>query len=412
MPVLRLDPWSSVATCLAAVAAPASAQGGDHDALPIRSLPSGPGALAVNVSSRGDRVVVSWLEPAGGGLALRYVRPGPEGSPPPATVHRASRMFANWADLPLVVEGPGRRLLAGWLERSGGAGFAYGVRLALSEDDGRTWRNLGAPHRDGSPTEHGFLSIVPDDRGFYVIWLDGRELVRPRGRMSLRGAPVLSDIGPEETLDDDVCTCCQTAAVRTSRGLLVAYRDRSSEDVRDIALLERSGADWSAPRIPCADGWKIGGCPVNGPAMDAAGDRVALAWFTAAGGKARVRVALSRDGGTTFSEPVLVDARRPLGRVAVAVTHDGALVAWLANDENEAVLRVRPVAGTGHPGPARDVARLPTTRRTGFPRMARAGEHAVLVWRAHGQRAGLRYLRLPLFPGSRDEGDKRDKRDG
>ena len=78
----------------------------------------------------------------------------------------------------------------------------------------------------------------------------------------------------EEELDARVCDCCQTAAVATQRGLLVAYRDRGPDEVRDISVVRFESGRWTEPHPLHSDGWKIAGCPVNGPAMDATSDHV------------------------------------------------------------------------------------------------------------------------------------------
>ena len=73
------------------------------------------------------------------------------------------------------------------------------------------------------------------------------------------------------------------------------------------------------PATAVSDGWMIAGCPVNGPALDADGERVALAWFTAAGEAPRVQLAFSTDGGATFEEARTIDADAPAGRVDVVL---------------------------------------------------------------------------------------------
>jgi hypothetical protein len=50
-------------------------------------------------------------------------------------------------------------------------------------------------------------------------------------------------------------------------------------EVRDIAVARYESGRWSEPVYPGAEGWRIEGCPVNGPALAADRDRVALAWF-------------------------------------------------------------------------------------------------------------------------------------
>ena len=60
----------------------------------------------------------------------------------------------------------------------GDTAYSYDVRVAWSRDAGETWSDPITPHDDGTLTEHGFVSMVPE-RGDQVslVWLDGRETV-------------------------------------------------------------------------------------------------------------------------------------------------------------------------------------------------------------------------------------------
>jgi len=172
------------------------------------------------------------------------------------------------------------------------------------------------------------------------------------------------------------------AAVPTRDGLLVAYRDRSPDEIRDIAVVRHDSSGWSAPRIVHADGWKIAGCPVNGPALAAEGDHVALAWFSEPEAGARVQLALSIDGGLTFGTAVRIDDGHPLGRVDVALLEDGsALVGWLELEGDSASFRARAVSSAG-PGEIRRIATMESARASGFPRLIRAGGQTFAAWTA------------------------------
>src|SRR6185436_12033224 len=89
-------------------------------------------------------------------------------------------------------------------------------------------------------------------------------------------------------LDPDVCTCCQTVAALTDEGPIVAYRDHSSDETRDISVVSMQNGQWTRPRAVHRDGWRMNACPVNGPALIASGKRVAVAWYTGADEKPRV----------------------------------------------------------------------------------------------------------------------------
>jgi hypothetical protein len=187
-------------------------------------------------------------------------------------------------------------------------------------------------------------------------------------------------------IDRRVCDCCPTAAAATSRGVIVAYRDRSAAEVRDVSVARFENGTWTAGAPVHADNWQIPGCPVNGPSLSAIGSRVALAWFAAPENNAHVSVALSSDGGATFGKAIRMDEGLPLGRVDVEQLPDGsALVAWIESTRGtNAELRARRVTPGGGRDEAVTVARLTSDRSSGHPRMARAGDQIVFAWVAVG----------------------------
>jgi hypothetical protein len=232
------------------------------------------------------------------------------------------------------------------------------------------------------------------------VWLDGRksaaDTVKAGGahdeeghaEMTLRTAVIATDgsLSDERELDGRVCDCCQTAAVATSRGVLVSYRDRSAEEIRDISLVRLEGESWSDPYPLHHDGWNIAGCPVNGPSMDANGERVVAAWFTMAADTPRVHVSFSSDAGHRFGPPIRVDEEEALGRTDVLLLDDGsALVAWLETREKQALVQVRRVTAAGASSPPLTVARTAASRGSGFPRMVRSGSRVVFAWTQAGK---------------------------
>ncbi|MGD8375042.1 MAG: sialidase family protein, partial [Acidobacteriota bacterium] len=349
--------------------------------------PAGPGATTPFLVADADGILMSWLEERDAGHALRFAR-WDGGWSTPRTVIEGEPFFVNWADFPSLLPLGGESLVAHWLARSGEEPYAYDVRIARSGDGGRTWSRPVSPHHDGTPTEHGFVSLLPgEDGAFVAIWLDGRA---HHGQDSTRETAVRAarfdgkSFADETVLDPRVCDCCQTAAVSTPDGLLVAYRDRSTEEIRDIALVRRSGDTWTKPAPLHEDGWKIAACPVNGPALAALGDEVAAVWFTAADGPpGRVLAAFSRDGGRTFGEPLRIDDGEALGRVDV-VRLDAwrALVTWMerSGEEGQAALRFRVAWREGRLEPPVDVARISAARAAGFPRIATWNGTTLVAW--------------------------------
>ena len=380
--------------------------------------PAGAGAGAPNLFADADgRVYMSWLEPADSAVAAASTRKGEfalrfavlddagEWSAP-QTIVKASDLFVNWADFPSIIRTGAGTLVAHWLQRTGENTYAYAVRTAVSSDDGASWSVPVTPHSDVSPTEHGFVSLLPGTEGNTdVFWLDGRKYAAgshgaASNEMTLRHA-VLSTAGAvsgESELDARACDCCQTGAARTTSGAVVVYRDRSDAEIRDIYIVRQEGAEWSAPARVHADEWKIDACPVNGPSVSARGDELAVAWFTAARDTPKVNVSFSADGGRTFGEPVRVDAGGAEGRVDVELLTDGsALVTWIERTDAGAEIRLRTIARDGTAGPAVSAAAASAERAAGFPRAVIGGEYAVLAWTEPGKPARVRVARARLW---------------
>lgn len=337
-------------------------------------------------------VVLTWLERVVERRhALRVaVRTGGQWSEP-RTIVESDSFFVNWADFPSLVALPDGSWIAHWLARVPGSVYAYHVRLAVSRDRGATWSRPITAHKDRTAQEHGFVSMVPwNDSTAALVWLDGREM-KPadpgshegQGDMTLRFATVTSRgrLGEEVLLDARTCECCQTALARTASGLVAAYRDRSPEEIRDIAVVRRAADKWTEPVHVARDNWHYPGCPVNGPALSAAGDTVAIAWFTAPAGASRVFAAFSTDGGATWGPPVRVDDGKPIGRVDVELLGGGsALVTWLESARDQADVRARRVEASGRAARSWRVTETSDARSSGFPRLLRVGDELLFAW--------------------------------
>lgn len=352
-------------------------------------VPAGqePGQQNLTVGPDG-RVYLSWIERLpDSSHALRFAVLGASWSQP-RTIASGRDWMVNWADFPSMVVTSDNTLAAHWLQKSSRGTYSYDVRLAGSTDGGARWSAPVTPHRDGTLTEHGFVTLWPEgpDR-IGAIWVDGRktaDTVRSRHEMNLRytGWTPGGELTPEVEVDPRICDCCQTAAAVTSDGPVVVYRDRSAGEIRDIAIVRRIQGVWTEPRTVADDNWVINACPVNGPAIAADARRVAVAWFTAAGGPRRVKVAFSDDGGATFGTPLVVDDGRPVGRVAIVLLEGGdALVSWLEDTGTGADVRVRRVRPEGDIGDQMTITTTTAARPSGFPRMVRSGNRVVFAWR-------------------------------
>jgi hypothetical protein len=369
--------------------------------------PSGPGAMAPHLSATRDGgVVMTWLEPVGKGHALRIaVLRGGRWTAPETIVFRDD-FFVNWADFPSVVEDAKGTLFVHWLQKSGPGTYAYNVHVASSRDRGKTWSGSKILHADTRPAEHGFVSMVPlPAGGVGAAWLDGRNMTEGshgmghgEGAMTLRYAEVDASlrIANESMVDARVCECCGTGMIMTARGPLVAYRDRGHDELRDITLVRLVKGKWSEPKAVHNDGWRVPGCPVNGPQLDSRGELATIAWFTAPNNQPRVNVAFSKDGGATFGKPVRVDKANATGRVDVLQLGDGsALVTWIEGSATAASIMVRRVRPDGRMEAPRELGAVTAARASGFPRGALAGNSAYFAW-TDPQTKQIRVARLDL----------------
>jgi hypothetical protein len=363
--------------------------------------PALPGSRYPHLAAGGGQLVMSWLQALPqGGFALQHARWRDAAWEPAATVTQGEDWFVNWADFPSVVPMGDNTLAAHWLQQKPGSVYSYDVRMAVSTDDGATWSAPMSPHDDGTLTEHGFVTVFEAGDGIRAVWLDGRHTGgghdhagAASGAMTLRTALLGPDglrVGPDREIDARVCDCCQTDAVLSADGPIVVYRDRGTQEIRDIAVVRLADGRWSEPVHVHEDGWKIDACPVNGPAIDAHGRTVAVAWFTGAD-VPRVRLAFSQDAGRTFSRPIEVANGDVTGRVDVVLLDDGrAVVSWLQPSATGAEIRAQPFDGNGAAGTQVVIAASSVQRASGFPQMVRAGTGLLFAWTDAGEPAQVR----------------------
>jgi hypothetical protein len=368
--------------------------------------PTVAGSRYPNLAKRdGSSVVMSWLQPTGSDRhALQFATWSDGSWSDPRTVVEGAGWFVNWADFPSVVPLAANTWAAHWLEQRPGSVYSYDVRMVVSSDAGINWSEPMSPHTDGTPTEHGFVSLFGRDGAVEAVWLDGRHTggghdhatagaAESAGAMTLRGAVIGSDgrrIGDDMEIDRRVCDCCQTDVAITDEGLVVVYRDRGEGEVRDIAIVRREAGGWSLPVFVHEDRWRIDACPVNGPAVDARGQAVAVAWFTAPD-QPRVRLAFSSDGGRSFGPPVEVASGGVAGRVDIVLLADRlAVVSWLQSSAGGAEIRAQPFTPTASAGPVVVVAATTVQRSSGFPQMVRAGRGLMFAWTDSGESPRVR----------------------
>ena len=357
-------------------------------------------------------VLMSWVEPVAKGHKLKFAIYQQDKWVRSGEVARGENWFINWADTPSVAAIDENFWVAHWLvKQKGGKSYNYDVWVAVSQNAGRTWDKPAILHKDGAAAEHGFVNFFKDGKGAGAIWLDGREYFDKKdaakhpnksGNFSLRYAHINRDgsFNDEQIIDNNSCTCCQTSVVNTAIGAVAAWRGRTNDEIRDNQVSILKNGQWSSKMPLGAEGWKIEGCPVNGPALSARGNNVVAAWFSAANDLPRIRVAFSKDGGQTFGGSIEIDEVFPLGRIGLIwKDNQTAIVSWVTamdNISNKTSLALRAVNYNGELGAEQRVAEVSVGKDAGVPQIASTKRGVLLAFTGAGNaKQGIHTMLVP-----------------
>jgi hypothetical protein len=360
----------------------------------------------------GGRILLSWQRPLKTGgyafeLAVRHENYWSE----VRTIASGPNLSMFSADLPGVAVLPGEKLLAYWelKDTRDGDPYATAIQTAISADEGKTWGAAAQPYGETFAGQHSFLSWFPASDGLGLLWLDADERSRVRhasmrevgsrnnevmgsmGSVGLRYAALNAEgqVTRDLFVDPITCECCPTSASVASSGPVVVYRGRQDPPgtkpsevmndrptVRDIYITRLQEGRWTKPHLVHADNWVINACPDNGPAVDASGNAVAVAWWTGANDAPKVQVAFSFDAGDTFGRAIHVDSAKAEGQVTLALLPggDAAIIGWLENGQTWA----RWVSARGVTGPPVALGRSP--RHSRLPKWVVQGDNVLATW--------------------------------
>ncbi|MDH3629179.1 MAG: glycoside hydrolase [Acidobacteriota bacterium] len=369
--------------------------GADRPAtLSLVDHPAPPGATFPDLATQPDgTVVLSWLTPPTDDTPgrVQIARRLKSGWQPTTTVAEHARLFVNWADFPRLGIDRTGEILVSYSRDETRAKFGQRIQVVRGNADGTTWQSPLSLHESQPPAEYGFVSMSPAEGLQHIAWLDGRDTVQGgTGKMQLRvlNWPTNDEASDGQLLDPDVCSCCQTAMTTTDDGMLLAYRDHTPAEIRDIAVIRQTETGWTSPAVVHDDRWKIAGCPVNGPALDSSAQRVALAWFTQADDQPRVKLAISEDGGRSFAEPIVLPDEDPVGRVSVRILSDGrVVVVWLRRGASNGEIVLGGIDPDGDPMEVQVLGEASPQRRSGFPRSTRVNDALWVAWTIGGRDA-------------------------
>lgn len=350
-----------------------------------------------------EEVFLTWTQSDDNKVSTLYFSNLKDGSWQKATkIDKGNNWIVNWADFSSLTQFGDSSLVVNYLVESNPETYAYDVNLIISNDRGKTWGTPFTPHLDKTQTEHGFVSLVPyKNETFMAIWLDGRKYETGEDEMTLRAAIINKKgvIEQEFVLDERVCDCCATDAIRTDKGISVIYRDRDENEVRDMSIVNFEDEKWSNPQLVANDNWKIAGCPVNGPAIDVQAENTVIAWFTQAGDDAKVKFSFSKNS-LPFSIPITINTQEPIGRVDVCLIDENtAAISWIEGNDKTSYLKVRTVKtdGTGVLGEPIVISKMDASRSSGFPKMVKKDNQLLFTWTKTGKETSVKTVLVNLL---------------
>ena len=189
----------------------------------------------------------------------------------------------------------------------------------------------------------GYPSIgVAPNRDVYAVWIDTRDQVGASDDnyavYLAKSADHGASFGKNIRIAAKICPCCRpTLAFGPQGEVLVFWRHIYPGPIHDmtVAVSTDGGNTFSEPRRVAEDNWRINGCPDSGPAAARVGNRVYVAWLTEASPEiSGVRLSWSDDGGKTWAPAVvasqkILDANYPW----FSATQDGrALLVFQGRD--------------------------------------------------------------------------------
>lgn len=353
----------------------------ESTALRSSPLPLPAGATsALRLTTGPGGVTLSWIA-EGESRGLRAARWTEQGWEPAMNVTQRPTLMASWADAPTVVAGSSH-IAAAWIEEAG-EGHAMHLWVATARN-GAAFSEPIRVHEDTSATEHGFVSLFPNDDGSTeVVWLDGRGYAGEAKETALMRRTLRADgtLGDEGVVDSRTCDCCPTAGTLLASGApLVVWRDRIGGEVRDLSAVRLT--EGGAPSRVHADGWEFAGCPVNGPGLAALGRGAVVSWYTEAGGP-RVKVARTDDGDSWTGVEDIASGDDVLGKTSVLPLGDYALVTWVEKAESAGKLMGRTVTADALGAPM-ELGMTDAGRSAGFPSMASVGDQVLIVSAGEG----------------------------
>lgn len=332
---------------------------------------------------------LAWM--AGGQISVASSKDAGRSFSPPVQVTK-EHLNLDWgpdARPKIVVDRNGSIALAFSVFRD--KAFNGQVLTTRSTDGGASFAAL-RPITSSNESQRFEALALDADGSVFAAWLDKRNRLPAleRGQKydgaglffasSTDGGATYSE---SRLAQDNTCECCRLGLAFAGPGRpVVVFRNIFEGGVRDHAIVT-----FSNPATPgevhrvSRDDWQIAACPHHGPSLSiSASGTYHVAWYT--NGKVRKGLfyARSRDGGTTFSEPVAIGRpdRNPTRPYVIAGAREAAMV-WKEFDGERTTVNLM----TSHDDGATwstPKAIASTTDTSDHPLLVSDGRRSYLSW--------------------------------
>ncbi|MGH9831757.1 MAG: sialidase family protein [Blastocatellia bacterium] len=223
---------------------------------------------------------------------------------------------------------------------------AVDARYTRSTDGGKTFappRTLNGEARgmdDGELDEahcFGGMGVAPNG-DVHAFWIDTRHMTSEKDNGAIYTAVSRNE---GRTFERDrmlfrnaACPCCQLNVAFTPKGeVILSARNVTADGARDssVAISKDGGRTFSDFVATTPNKWMINACPLKPTTLATDNDgRIYAAWFSGGEKPAGSFFSVSEDGGKSFSKPIALHAEASTpDRPQIAVAGDGAVtVAW------------------------------------------------------------------------------------
>jgi hypothetical protein len=230
-------------------------------------------ARAPQLHSNDDKLMLSWAKGSGDFSQLQIIQLSDNQWSSVNTVAEGEGWLTNPFDYAQVIPLSHKIYIAVWLELTSYRDLSYRFNTRISKDGGKSWIDTRWPQELEEYEQHGFATAALSGDEIKFYWIS---TYRSNGRLLKSNLSLDGKWSVPEVVDNKVCSCCHLAI---NESFLLAYRDRSEVEIRDIAVIQDAHENINA-RIVHADDWEISGCPVNAPALSQKNDLIALSWFS------------------------------------------------------------------------------------------------------------------------------------